>query len=78
MLFVGIGIGLFIKRKSKGTKSGDEEAHVEDTQIDGVSDDDENDDSDCSSDEEDQKQPTKDTIELKVQETKVQCSDEKI
>ena len=31
-LFVGIGIGLFIKRKSKGTKSGDEEAHVEDTQ----------------------------------------------
>ena len=75
---VGFGTGLFIKRSCKGTKSGDEEAQVEDTQINGVSDDHEDDDSDSSSDEEDEKELTKDSIELKVQDSKVQRSDEKI
>ena len=75
MLLLGVGIGFFIKRNSKGRTSVDEEAHVDDTQIDGVSDDDENDD---SSDEEDEKERIKDKIELKIQEPKVQCSGEKI
>ena len=77
-LLVGFGIGYLIKRTTKGRISGDEEAFVEDTQIDGVSDDDENDDGDSSSDEDDEKEPIEENVEMKVLETKVQSSDAKI
>ena len=75
MLLVGFGIGYLSKKNAQGRLSGDEEAFVEDTQIDGVSDDEENDESDSSSDEADEKEPTKENIELQVQEPKTESSD---
>ena len=75
MLLVGFGIGYLSKKNAQGRLSGDEEAFVEDTQIDGVSDDEENDESDSSSSEADEKEPTKENIELQAQEPKTESSD---
>ena len=75
MLLVGFGIGYLSKKNAQGRVSGDEEAFVEDTQIDGVSDDEENDESDSSSDEADEKAPTKENIELQFQEPKTEICD---